>query len=420
MIGPDATSAIGQAEILIDSGRLDEARIVLVSVAETFPENPWPRMLLGRVALASGSREEGQEFVQRALHIGEPRPELYHMAAQLLFNDGSAEIDGIVQAGLALFPRDATLLRFAVLRTRANANSRERRVVAIYGNCQAESIQNLAAGTPFLAERFTFLMVPTQAPGQGLPALPVGIERAELLWEQQFDHFDDSLHDVMRRRLPESCRVVPFPPIGLMCAWPFAVKNRKSHPEPGLPWGRYPFGDRVANQVAELQLPADRVFDSYMKLSREKMPDPVRLLERDRYLVAQAEVDCDVKISSYIAETIRTKMLFWSWGHPSNFMMSELLSRLCAHSTEVLGNDLQRDDALIQAVLENTPESVAMHVPIHPDIIERLGMTCVDADSKYDWFGHRWTFKEYITRYITGDRSWQAAEGLAAACMPPL
>jgi hypothetical protein len=60
-------------------------------------------------------------------------------------------------------------------------------------------------------------------------------------------------------------------------------------------------------------------------------------------------------------------MLFWSWGHPSNFMMLELLSRLCAHSTEILGNDPQLDDALIQAVVENTPASVAMQVQIHPD-----------------------------------------------------
>ena len=44
--------------------------------------------------------------------------------------------------------------------------------------------------------------------------------------------------------------------------------------------------------------------------------------------------------------------------------------------------------------------SCTRQTPLHPEVARRLGLDWCDGDTRFAWFGNRWTFREYMLRYI--------------------
>lgn len=277
----------------------------------------------------------------------------------------------------------------------------------IYGNCQAEFLGLLLSHVPSLTSRFSFVVVPYNVePGAPLPAIAPEIDRAVLLWEQYNERAGVTLRDRMRERLPGDCRVMRYPALVMTSFWPFIQKDRRSQPEPGYPWGRYPLGDRVAAEVADLGLPPGRAFERYMELSVEKMPDVRQLLARDRTVLAQRDDACEVTIGDYVTENLQSTYQFWARAHLATPVISELLVRLLERSRNVLGDLSEVTRRELRAAGALYPGQGEFQLPIHPLVIERLGLRFADANTKYLWFGNWWTFEEQMTRYIAFDREW--------------
>ncbi|MDE2481723.1 MAG: hypothetical protein KGN02_06000 [bacterium] len=366
-------------------------------------------MLSARISLERGNTAEMESAIDRVLAREEPSADIYGMAAQLFARAGHARANDLTFAGVERFPTDERLIRLARSR-RAYLAPGPRDVVAVLGNCQAEMLCDLAAQVPALARRFRFVPVPTYAvPGKTMAAISRDITSAVLLWDQyEMQPGTRALRETLRATVPSTCRIVTYPPVGMLACWPFASANRYSQPGPGFPWGPFPLGDRIANELIAQGVSRKDAVARYLELSRAKMPDPRRLLERDRRLWDQAEEACDVKIAEFEYDNFRTTRLFISSRHPTNADAAELLARLCAASEDALGIDTSLVRLQLSAVLPDTPEHAAVSVPLHPDVIERLGIEYCDSTTRYAWFGNAWTFEEYIERYIARDTDWQA------------
>jgi Polysaccharide biosynthesis enzyme WcbI len=282
-----------------------------------------------------------------------------------------------------------------------------RGTVLVLGNCQAPAISLFLNKSPTVAERFRFVDVLNHAaPGHETLGVPPEAADADLLWMQYDERKTVPIREEVRKTIPERCRIVVFPPLLMMGFWPFAWADPRNAPEPGFPWGRYPWGDRIGLEISKLGLPAEKVFDAYMERSMEKMPDVCELVNRDRTMAERRDAQSDVPMNDYLSKHLLTSHLFWTWGHTSNAPLLELARRLFSASESVLG------PLTPEIVREMRTAAVDFHgigdeeLPIHPEVRRRLGLRFCDAGTRYRWFGNRWNFREYITRYITFDRSW--------------
>jgi hypothetical protein len=397
-----------RATQLIESRQFGEAETLLLSARERFPWSPWPQMLLAQLAIRSGT-DGAWQFVRSALDSEHADANVYAMGAHLLLQGGHRELETVLDEGLNRFPFDPRLLRMSAAR-RFGAREGSRPVIAVFGNCQAEAVESVIVRLPSLADRFEFVVIPTALPAGRTSAFRADVlQRCVLLWEQHDDQPQArEIVAQVRAAIGPQVPVVRFPPIAQMCFWPFAARNAENKPEPDFPWGRFRMGDRVAAEVARMGLPAGRVYERYMELSRQKMPDPSRLLTRDRRFNSQMEETCDVTFSEFVNERFRSERLFWSWAHLSRRMHVVLTETLLRASGDVIeGVDVCLEQ--VRAIEPFLPEYMAMQLPIHPDVIESFGLTFVTPESTYSWFGNYWTFEEYITRYITKDRNWGVA-----------
>lgn len=281
-----------------------------------------------------------------------------------------------------------------------------RRTVAVYGNCQAQVISHIASSLPALAERFTFVSITDVAePGRTAPALP-HLADVALVWSQLDQHAlrpnRDALHTAWASKVP----FVRFPPVGMNAFWPFRTRDDRNAPEAGYPWGRFPIGDRIGLLVAQENVPAGRAFARYMELSNTHSHGIRRGLDRERALFARRDALCDVPMSDFIFERLHDVSLFCTHGHLRALVYRELLMRLFAASSDALRVPAAALAREIDASVEAFGDQDTVELPVHPLVIDALGLRFVDSKSRYKWFHNRWTFEEYITAYIRFDRNW--------------
>jgi tetratricopeptide (TPR) repeat protein len=430
------------SEALLGAGRVDEAYENLVPVESRFAHgSPWVGVLLGKLELIRGDVERGIATFREALERFPAIEAIYEVVADTLAAHGRGDEAEDVLAGAArTFPdsvvvhvalarnatihgwRDTALQRWKTARARfpaapevyrgvgesfSRAGRLERAVVAVYGSCQANYLAKLANHTPALAQRFQFVPVLNHAaPGEKVPPVPRDVEDAALVWEQYDERSNLLAREELRARVPTGTRVVTFPPTIVFGLWPFAFPDPRNQPEPGFAFGRYPWGDRIGLEIAKMNLPASDVYDRYMELSRQKMPDVATLIARDRAVAEKRDQCCDVKMADYVFENLRARHLFWTWGHVSNALALELLRRLWRQSEDVVGELTAEAEFELERVGELIPGNGAEQLPIHPDVVRALDLSFGGPDAQYDWFGQRWTFQEYITRYIMLDKAW--------------
>ncbi|HEY0797970.1 MAG TPA: WcbI family polysaccharide biosynthesis putative acetyltransferase, partial [Candidatus Baltobacteraceae bacterium] len=236
-----------------------------------------------------------------------------------------------------------------------------------------------------------------------IPPVPEHATRAVLVLEQYAHLARVDVREAMYQSLRSEHRVIRFPSLVLMTLWPFACVDRRPRANPSE---RYPWGDSVAIEVASMGLPRAEIFQRYMDVSAAKMPDLDKLLTYDREVMKRCEKVCDVNMADVIFARMRTQHLFWTWRYVSGILMRELILRLVEHGQDVFGDLDATSEMHVNTACMMEQAQTDAQFPIHPLVAERLGLTYIDAAVTYRWFGHRWTFEEYMTRYIALDPEW--------------
>ena len=72
----------------------------------------------------------------------------------------------------------------------------------------------------------------------------------------------------------------------------------------------------------------------------------------------------------------------------------------------LLGGDADAAWRRLNAAIDAMPDMDTMEEPIDPLVAQELGLKFYQPDMRFRWFDQRWTFAEYITRYIDYDTSW--------------
>lgn len=414
---PDEERAfIFAAEALFGEGKSNEAFAHLDAVASRFRErSPWSDILLGKIELARGESAAAIARFRGALERFPDRAEPFAVVAEVLREAGlTAEADQFLASVGTRLPDRADVWRGVnqkldeVYGLAPSSKARLRRsIVIVYGSCQAHYLTSILNSMPSLAAKFTFVPVLNHAAlGEEVAPIPADAAEAVLLWEQYEERANAAVRNDLRATVPDDCAIVTFPPVIYMSPWPFAWMDPRNLPEPNFPFGRYPWGDRVGIEIANMNLPEEAVVDAYMELARKKMPDVKALFERDRVVSERRDSFCDVKITPFMSENFRTKQLMWTWGHITSAVGVELVRQLWQHSTAVLGELTPERAAELERAGELLPGDGREQLPIHPDVIRDLDLRFTAPDGRYSWYGERWTFSEYIKRYIMFDQTW--------------
>ena len=281
--------------------------------------------------------------------------------------------------------------------------------VVIYGSCQAQFLCFLLRQVPSLTRRFDFQIATIAAPNGTRDMafeMPADVGRAVLLWEQYDQRAVLEPRDAVLRAVPAGCRVLRFPAVAMNALWPFRIKDRRNRAEAAYPWGRYPQSDWVASAVAELGLPSEESYKRYIERSRAAMPDLERLIDRDRATIAARDAACDVMMEDAVFDHLCDRYQFWTHGHLATGLLAILLQRLLAASREIIGELDETVLTELDAAYALYPGQGEQQLPIHPLVIERLGLRFVDEDTRYRWYGNSWTFAEFTTRLIAFDTNW--------------
>ncbi len=270
--------------------------------------------------------------------------------------------------------------------------------ILVYANCQGDELVRTCRFMPSLHGRIGFKWIPLHlvTPGDwGTSYGPDFMAGVAAVWEQVETGSPSPHRQELHRRLPSDCQVLRFPPYNALCLWPFSGNDPRLAADPA----RYPWSDSIAASLATENLSDDALFDRYMEITAQRMPDLERRLRLDVGRWRTADAISDIQAAGWVEQNFRDIKLFHTAGHltaaPIAFMLRQLLER-----TQIVPRgDLTRMRGEIDTLLRHHEGQDFESVPIHPLVAERLRLKFFDPNARYRWHAHEWTFREYILHY---------------------
>lgn len=273
------------------------------------------------------------------------------------------------------------------------------RSILIYANCQGEELQKTGQFMQCMAGRLSFKWIPFHLVTDRDWARKYGRDfMADIvtIWEQVETGELSANRVAFHERVPKNVPIVTFPPCTASCLWPFSGNDPRIAADPQ----RYPWPDSIAATLATDDSPDDILFEKYMNLTTERMPDLDRRLRLDVARWKASDAIADVHLTEWVEKTFRVSNLFYTSGHVSapaiGFLMKQLLGRTAILTPALARAAVGEVDILLR---HHTGQDFEC-VPIHPLVAERLDLRFYDANATYRWHAHEWTFRQYILHYI--------------------
>ena len=272
--------------------------------------------------------------------------------------------------------------------------------ILIFGNCQGEHIGEVARYMPSLRERFDIkivalhLVTPQDWETRFTPAFFEGVQ---VVWNQVESGEPSEHRKMLESRIPRGCQIVTYPPLSMLCLWPFSGADpRQAERTDDV----YPWADSIAASLAGEDLTDDALFERYMRLSTEKMPDLTRRLRIDAMRGRATDGLADIQMWDWVEANFRSRRLFYTSSHLTALPVAHLLTQLLERTACLTATAILRAKQEMAFLLRRYRGQDVEMVPIHPLVAERLELTWYDPDERHRWHGHAWTYREYLSKYI--------------------
>ena len=273
------------------------------------------------------------------------------------------------------------------------------RSVLIYANCQGEELLFTGRYLRGLGDDVTFKWIPLhKVSDRDWDSLygPDFMRDVVTVWEQVEGGQPTQHRAALHERLPKSCEIIKFPPFSALFLWPFSGNDPRVAADPE----RYPWPDSMAAVLSTESLDDDALFDKYMAVTTERMPDLDRRLRLDAARWQATDALADIQLGEWVERNFRTTQLFHTSGHitaaASGTLFRQLLQRTHGLDRRPIGQALTEADLLLRHHQGQNFECV----PIHPAVAAAFNLSWYDPNALYRWHGHEWTFRQYILHYI--------------------
>lgn len=249
----------------------------------------------------------------------------------------------------------------------------------IHANCQGEPLAELLSMHKEFAARYEIKAFVNYTQDHVPPA---DLARCSLLLYQWLgSRWGDLSSKAMLSRLGPLARSVCIPNLFFKSYWPLWDSNK------GID-----YSDRLLNEFIGRGLTKAEILHLYLHTDIKKYYDLDRLVEESLEREREKERRADIKTLDLVLEGYRNRRLFSTVNHPGR--------ELCLH---VANGVLERlgftplDDSTASRFSDPFPEFVQ---PIHPQIVDYLGLGFVEPDRKYFVYGSYKTFEEYTACYV--------------------
>lgn len=263
----------------------------------------------------------------------------------------------------------------------------------VYGSCQAEEVAGLARTMPAISMQYEILYLASfSLAGANKPQISEKqIKACRLLWEQ-FDNNNPFPHYDL---LPPSAQQVMFPGIDLNCLWPFNTRDPLNAPATNLPFGRFPYGDRVVIDLMDQGLSKKEVIAAYDEAAHRIAPQLQRFLAIDTARHAEREAKCAVSIADHVIEQLAVVRPLWTHNHPTFELLLHLFGRLCAATWD---NRIKSWE--IEATRYRDPFTYHQ-MPIHRVVADTLSLSWWNAHTEHTMpgFSKKLRYDQYIEAY---------------------
>ncbi|HVY15873.1 MAG TPA: WcbI family polysaccharide biosynthesis putative acetyltransferase [Rhodopila sp.] len=218
----------------------------------------------------------------------------------------------------------------------------------------------------------------------------------ETVWEQVEAGEPTPHRERLHARIAGRCPVIRFPPYSGSFLWPFAGDDPRQAIDPN----RYPWPDAVAAQLAGSGLSDDALFERYMRTTEERMPDLQQRLAADVARWTALDAIADLRLGAWVEARFRTTSLFHAPLRVTAPAIAHLMKLLLARTPILPSHLTQAAPAEVDLLLRFHAGQDLETVPIHPGVARRLDLTYYDPNATWRWHSHRWTFRQYMLRYI--------------------
>lgn len=276
-----------------------------------------------------------------------------------------------------------------------------KRVILVYGNCQAGVFEDALKWFPALREHYETRYCASfdeQTPSRSPPSVD-DMVRCELVLEQL--DAGKPLPESLASAIPASAQRIRFPPLDVNLLWPLNFPDPRNKPDlPQFPFGEFPYGDRAMIELLRRGVTADAALSAYPEESARRIPDLDRLKALEERRLAQRDQNVDVPLSDLVLGNLAIRPLFWTINHPTGWLLGRAFERITQQIWTVLGLP---DDPVptLRAHFANYDPLGSHHVPIHPLVAERLRLTWWSPERTYRHLdGTMLTQAEYLDRYV--------------------
>ena len=268
--------------------------------------------------------------------------------------------------------------------------------LVIFGNCQAVA---LAAALPFhpaIADRYELVSVPNYGTTAEREAELLNDDvraRCTLLMEQV-----TPLVRLSNRYDFPRARITTFPSLDFNLLWPLHAAEPRSRPEPpDFPYGRYPYGDRIINQVVAEGRAEDDAWREFKARSETMMPNLKRLavIEEQRWKFAERKLD--VVMSDVIFPHYRQERLFWTYNHPNRIVLCRMGARLVAAAGLAVSEEAAFETMIGLLTWEFGAD---FQMPVHPRVGRELELAWWREDMLYRRYDDLLDYEAFVRNQI--------------------
>lgn len=276
----------------------------------------------------------------------------------------------------------------------------------IYANCQGTGIERILRLSPLFRRRFDTRIVSNWSE----TTFPMDLLETCRLFLYQPTKARPGVPSTedLARALPPQAEAVSFPYMYTKAFWPFHRRSSCTDVGKTFPQERHYYADAVLDELAASPLPERRIVDMYMGLDFTGRHDIRDNLHQTFAHQKAKEVGLDIKCHDFIELLHAKRRLFLTVRHPTPYLYLLVGNRIlqALHYPQANLSDLAGIDPIYHITYEH---------PIHPGIVAALGLTCVEASTRYALWDELFTYEAYVADYVRSRKLRQALE-TAVSC----
>ncbi|MGD0107008.1 MAG: hypothetical protein ABSC06_23660 [Rhodopila sp.] len=224
---------------------------------------------------------------------------------------------------------------------------------------------------------------------------PETLDTMQVCWTE-LNAGSPGARESLRLRSAAGCAMRTFYTPIIRSLWPFQGPDGRAAPEPGRYHpSRYPYGDRLAQALAGMNMPDDVLYLMYEMSAEQEPLELDEMFANDLRRWRAEGKKSNMALADFIERHISSSRVFVAPDREGPVLLREMVEQVLDDglvrdvvSSEVVAAEL---DALLDGYVGGHEE-----VPVHKRVAGHFNLSWWSQDMKYRWANNQRTHRDYI------------------------